>query len=293
MIVQENCPLCSSSSQRNFDVRLFRDHRVVNQLCEDCGLVFQSPRMTPSELDDFYASEYRQVYQGEEGPTKKDLFVQNGRADFLLEMLFDQKITPLHYLDIGCSSGILLRRFRDHFGCDIVGIEPGDAYRNFALKKGFTVYADITDLEITEESKFDLISMAHVLEHLPDPVAYLVDLRKDYLTPSGWLLVEVPNLYSHDSFEIAHMTSYSAKTLEQVLKKAGFQIVILKKHGHPRSKILPLYLTVIAKPSQSVSVSYQVLPERNVRLKRLLGILWRRVVQKLFPQKAWVSIRGS
>jgi len=274
-------------------MRLFRDHQVVNQLCEDCGLVFQSPRMTPSELDDFYASEYRQVYQGEEGPTKKDLFVQNGRADLLQKLLFDQNISPSRYLDIGCSSGILLRRFRDHFGCDVFGIEPGDAYRNFALKQGLTVYADITDMEVTEESKFDLISMAHVLEHLPDPVGYLSDLRNDNLTPSGWLLIEVPNLYSHDSFEIAHMTSFSAKTLEQVLKKAGFQIVELKKHGHPRSKILPLYLTVIAKPVQSLSVRYQVLPERNVALKRRLGILWRRFLQKLFPKKAWVQIKES
>jgi len=269
-------------------MRLFRDHQVVNQLCEDCGLVFQSPRMTPDELDDFYAREYRQVYQGEEGPTNKDLLVQNGRADSLVEMLSNNKVNPTSYLDIGCSSGILLQRFREHFACDVIGVEPGDAYRNYAQKQGLTVYADITD---SQESDFDLISMAHVLEHLPDPVAYLADLRKDYLTPSGWLLIEVPNLYSHDSFEIAHMTSFSEHSLRQVLNKAGFQVVALKKHGHPRSKILPLYLTALAQPQDEGAKEYKVRPEHNVALKRHLGMLWRRILQKLSPQNAWVPIK--
>ncbi|MBC8506414.1 MAG: class I SAM-dependent methyltransferase [Anaerolineales bacterium] len=285
------CPLCLSDKNSLFDQRQFREHQVVNCICENCGLVFQSPRMTADELDAFYAREYRQVYQGEEGPTKKDLFVQNGRADALMEILAQQQVTPTRYLDIGCSSGILLQRFRDHFGCEAIGIEPGDAYRNHAQKQGLTVYADISDLEDTEKPDFDLISMAHVLEHLPDPVGYLADMRKDYLTPSGWLLIEVPNLFSHDSFEIAHMTSFSAHSLGQVLDKAGFQIVVLKQHGHPRSRILPLYLTVLAKPREHGQVRFQVKPERNVALKRRFGLLWRRILQKLFPHKAWVPIK--
>ncbi len=284
----KKCPLCQSEKNFLLDQRQFRGDQVVNRLCENCGLVFQSPRMTPDELDDFYAREYRQVYQGEEGPTKKDLFVQNGRADSLLAILSKNKVNPKSYLDIGCSSGILLQRFRDHFACDVIGVEPGDAYRKYAQKQGITVYEDITDLS---ESGFDLISMAHVLEHLPDPVAYLAELRKDYLTPSGWLLIEVPNLYSHDSFEIAHMTSFSEHTLRQILSKAGFQVVALKKHGHPRSKILPLYLTALVQPQDEGVKEYEVRPERNVALKRRLGMLWRRILQKLSPQNAWVPIK--
>ena len=284
----KNCPLCQSEKNSLFDRRQFRGHQVVNRLCGNCGLVFQSPRMTAGELNDFYASEYRQVYQGEAGPTQKDLFVQNGRAESLLEFISQYQVNPTKYLDIGCSSGTLLKRLQDWFKCEAVGVEPGEAYREYASSQGLTVYADLSDID--ENSEFDLISMAHVLEHLAAPVEYLAEIRKEYLTPSGWLLIEEPNLYSHDSFEIAHMTSFSAHTLSEVFRKAGYEVVAIKKHGQPRSKLLPLYLTILAKPQEGFK-DYEVRVERFVSVKRQLGMLWRRLLQKLFPHLAWVPIK--
>lgn len=49
--------------------------------------------------------------------------------------------------------------------------------------------------------------MAHVLEHLPDPVEYLVPSLKNLIDPAGWHLIEVPNLYAHDSFRPAHLVA--------------------------------------------------------------------------------------
>jgi hypothetical protein len=127
--------------------------------------------------------------------------------------------------------------------------------------------------------------MSHVLEHLPDPVTYLAHLRKVVLVPDGRLLLEVPNLYAHDSFEVAHLVSYSPHTLMQIVEKAGFEIVKLEKHGRPRSKLLPLYLTLLACPAASQTWSLR--PERGVALKRRLGMLRRRIAEKLFPSRAW------
>ena len=132
--------------------------------------------------------------------------------------------------------------------------------------------------------------MAHVLEHLPDPVAFLVELRTEFLSPGGWLLIEVPNLFTHDSFELAHMTSFSAHTLSQVLQKSGFDVIASKQHGQPRSEILPLYLTVLARPQEEHNLSYQVQPEKSVAQKRKIGIFIRRVLQKITPNKAWVPL---
>jgi hypothetical protein len=127
--------------------------------------------------------------------------------------------------------------------------------------------------------------MAHVLEHLPDPVGYLISLREQYLLPQGWLLIEVPNLYCHDSFEIAHLASYSMHTLCQTLLRSGFEIFKHQSHGRPRSELLGLYLTVLAKPGVQVDV---ISPEKMVAQKRQLGMLRRRVLQKLFPKQAWI-----
>ncbi len=96
--------------------------------------------------------------------------------------------------------------------------------------------------------RFDLISLAHVLEHIANPVQYLAGLRQNWLTEEGSLLVEVPNLYCHDSFEVAHLVAYSPHSLTQTLQQAGFEIVVFVQHGRPRSSILPLYLTVLARP---------------------------------------------
>jgi len=286
----QHCPLCGSQASIFFDQREFRGHQVVNRNCDICGLVYQSPRMTAVELDDFYAAQYRQVYQGDVGPTPKDVFVQNGRADSLLKFIADNVSDVARYLDVGCSTGMLLRRFQERYACQVVGIEPGDAYRTYAKAQGLTVYPELAALLPANEARFDLISLAHVLEHLPDPVAFLTNLREQQLTSSGWLLIEVPNLYTHDSFELAHMTSFSAHTLRQVLQKAGFNIVALKQHGRPRSEILSLYLTVLACPQQGENINYVLQLEKNVARKRKNGMLIRRVIQKIAPNKAWVPL---
>lgn len=283
----KKCPLCQSAASAPFDTRQFREHTVTNRVCEKCGLIYQSPRMTAAELDEFYTAEYRQVYQGDQGPTEKDLQTQKGRASALLEFMAGSVPKVNRHLDIGCSAGVLLGQFRDHFGSQPVGVEPGDTYRVYAQARDILVYSKIADLHAADESRFDLISMAHVLEHLPDPVGTLANLREKHLTPEGWLLLEVPNLYCHDSFEIAHLTSFSAHTLRQAVQRSGFEIVKLEAHGRPRSEILPLYLTLLARPGKTTGV---IQPEKYVARKRQLGMFRRRVLQKLFPKRAWISL---
>ncbi len=140
------CPLCHNDTSHHFDTRQFRGNTVHNRICANCGAVFQSPRMGKAELDEFYANEYRQVYQGDQGPTQKDLQTQAGRAASLLKFMSDSVSGVNRHLDIGCSSGILLTTFRDHFGSEPLGVEPGDAYRKHAQAQDLTVFAEIEDL---------------------------------------------------------------------------------------------------------------------------------------------------
>jgi SAM-dependent methyltransferase len=243
--------------------------------------------MSEDELDNFYEQEYRQLYQGSEGPNPKDLIVQQSRAESLLAFIKIKLAYCSRHLDIGCSAGLLMQFFQQYYDCQSVGIEPGAAYRDYARKHGLTVYGSLNELQTAEESRFDLISMAHVLEHISDPVAYLISLRETLLEEDGHLLVEVPNLYAHDSFEVAHLASYSAHTLTQTLQKAGFDIIDLKQHGKPRSKILPLYLTANARLATDPG-SFHLQPESTVKRKRQLGMLRRRLLSKLAPRRAWI-----
>ena len=136
------------------------------------------------------------------------------------------------------------------------------------------------------KKEFDLVTMSHVLEHLPDPCQYLQHLREEVLSADGCLLLEVPNLYAHDSFEIAHLSSFSLHTLRQLVRKAGFELIAYHKHGFPRSRVIPYFLTVLCCPSSSSSQN-KVKQERFVILKRRLGLFRRRVVSRIFPSLAW------
>lgn len=285
------CPLCQDTRHEVFEVTNFRGLEIVNQICTACGFVFQSPRMTADELDDFYAREYRQLYQEDEGPTSKDLKIQNDRAKSLLQFVRSYLPDVVRHLDIGCSAGTLLKTFQDDYGCQAVGVEPGISYRRYTQAQGFDVYPDISQLDLDMGGRFDLISMSHVLEHMTDPVDYLIELQENFLTESGFLLLEVPNLFFHDSFETAHMSAFSAHTLKEALKRSGYSVIAAMQHGKPRSKLLPLYLTVLAHV-EGRDIEFSVNPEKYVRQKRKWGMFARRVIQRLLPNLAWVPVKA-
>jgi 2-polyprenyl-3-methyl-5-hydroxy-6-metoxy-1,4-benzoquinol methylase len=288
-----SCPLCKHPVSELFDQREFRGHPVINRICTSCGFVYQSPRMTQAELDAFYADEYRQLYQGQEGPNPKDLATQKARANHLSTFFTEHGTRNTHHgtrntehLDIGCSAGIFLRHFQKILGTHPTGIEPGKAYREYAQSQGLTVYASLEELPAGK--RFDLISLMHVIEHLPDPVGYLRNLRENVIAPDGWLLLETPNLYAHDCFETAHLTAFSPHTFRQVVEMAGFRVVAFKAHGQPRSDLIPLYLTLLAQPGKEIPGLPK--PESLVALRRRLGFLWRRIATRLAPGRAWKQV---
>jgi len=282
------CLLCNAERSQLFDQRTFEGTSVENRICKACGFVYQSPRMTGAETNDFYAAEYRKLYQGSSDPSPKDLAFQEQRAESVAAFTKKHVKQVARVLDVGCSAGLLMQAYNHTFGCTPVGIEPGNAYRDVAARTGFKTYASLMEMQSAGEARFDLISMTHVLERYPDPLAYLIGLREQYLTPDGSLLLEVPNLYMHDSFEVAHLSSFSAHSLQRMVAKAGFNVMVMEKHGRPRSRILPYYLTVLCCPSTKKMKASQR-PERAVRFKRRMGLLYRRIMSHLFPAQAWNS----
>jgi len=242
--------------------------------------------MTSQEADTFYASEYRKIYQGSSGPNLKDLRMQQLRADSLAVYAGRHIKQVSRHLDIGCSAGLLMQSISHTYQCETVGIEPGEAYREYAMKSGLKIYPSLQEMQAAGKERFDLVTMSHVLEHLPDPRTYLEHLKEEILASDGCLLIEVPNLYAHDSFEIAHLSSFSIHTLRQLVRKAGYEMIAYQKHGYPRSKVIPYFLTVLCCPTLFTSQN-KVRPERFVSIKRSMGLFRRRVISRIFPALAW------
>jgi SAM-dependent methyltransferase len=194
-------------------------------------------------------------------------------------------------LDIGASAGVLLNQFRTNYGCSVSGVEPGKMYREFASTSGVKMVASLEELKASSPDRFDLVSLMHVLEHIPDPITGLRDIREGLMTSDGHLLIEVPNFYAHDSYELAHLACYTRHSLRQLLAEAGFKVIAMRTHGFPRSRLLKLYLTAFAKPASPDDVLVKVKPERFVALKRRLGMIYRRILQKFFPHLTWLPVK--
>ena len=285
------CSLCGSENRSTFARVESFGYPLVYYQCDNCGLIYQSLEESQAADPQFYRETYRKIYQADEEPSEKDLWVQEKRAEHLISIVQDQmNDLPERVLDIGASTGVLLNMMREKFGFKVFGVEPGDAYRAYASQIGIEMFSSIETLIDSDAEKFNLISISHVLEHFADPVSELIKIKGELLDDEGCLLIEVPNFYAHDSYELAHLTCFTSHTLRELLNQAGFRVVFMKKHGIPRSELLNLYLTVLAKASLETEASEQVKKENLVGAKRKLGFLYRRLIQKLFPHKAWLPI---
>jgi SAM-dependent methyltransferase len=246
--------------------------------------------MTQSELEDFYRGEYRLHQGGSEGPTEKDLLVQAARAR-MTARLVGRLLPPVsHQLDLGSSSGALLETFRGHFGCEGVGIEPGEAYRHYSRERGLRVYENLAEVAEAKEGPFDLVTAMHVLEHLPDPVQSLARIRERIMTPEAYLLVEVPNLAEHAALERAHLHAFTPHSLKDAVQQAGFRVVWRRVHGSFRSPVLRLYITVLAHSADAAPpLRHLPLAGPRTRLGRRMGTAKREFFTRRFPDWTWRS----
>lgn len=286
--IVKTCPLCKREKQEFFEFIEDSGEQLTYNICTTCGLVFQSPRMGEAELIEFYRSTYRQKVQNSEAPTEKDIRIQAGRARHLIKFISKELARIQHHLDVGSSIGALVRKVDSIYGCDSIGIEPGDAYRAASQSQGALTYQHLQDLPQRYRNRFDFVSIIHTLEHMPDPVGYLRQLRKDWMTPHAMLLVETPNLFGHLSLELTHLVTFSPQTLRQTLEAAGFEIIKLKSHGEPRSPILRLYTTIIARALPlDVEIHNPHFRPGHVRFQRRLGLWKLHTLTKWFPRWTW------
>lgn len=110
-------------------------------------------------------------------------------------------------LDIGCGTGdFLLAAQKKNWS--VVGVEPNKNPADLANKKlnsESKIYASLDALMNTHQ-KFSIITLWHVLEHVPDYDQYITKI-KTLLNPNGTLIIAVPNF---NSFDAKYYKSYWA-----------------------------------------------------------------------------------
>ncbi|MCH4822487.1 class I SAM-dependent methyltransferase [Gramella lutea] len=133
-------------------------------------------------------------------------------------------------LDFGAGTGEFLNKMKSYYW-DVEGVEPNKFARDLGILKGLNLKSSIVEVE---NKDFDVISLWHVLEHLPDLDQKLIEF-KDLLVKDGLLIIAVPNYNSYDSkyykenwaaWDVPrHLWHFSRDGLRDKISKLGFELI--------------------------------------------------------------------
>ena len=224
-----NCNLCNSNECKLF--KEIDDYRLVK--CKQCGLVYLNPRPTQQEINEEYTAEYHVERLLRQEPKTKEEIEQeinksSGRAKEILRGCGNEG----KLLDIGCSAGFFIACLK-RYGWDVTGIDISQWASKFAREKlGLSVFTGSVE-EIQFNERFDVITMYHTLEHLPDPLRTLRRVS-EIITDDGILIIKGPNLASFDrvwhgenwrGYDLPlHLYHFTPQTYRMILEKASFSV---------------------------------------------------------------------
>jgi len=100
-----------------------------SNICQDCGLIYTSPRFNQKSYLDFYDSQYRKIYTGNHSQSLEKFFQNqqdSGEKIFrYIKENYNSKINSV--LEIGCGMGGILYHFKEN-NCEILGVDFGSKY---------------------------------------------------------------------------------------------------------------------------------------------------------------------
>jgi len=201
--------------------------------CQDCGHFFTQTLGT-TDLGELYENEQYELVD-----TRRSMF---GRLiSFDVESVLRQleRIKPrqngMSILDFGCGKGVFLHLAKERGWC-ATGIETAPKRAEFAQKSyGLNVITHEYSGGAIPGGPFDVITLFHVLEHLPNPREIVQNLVDNNLTANGVLVLEVPRFDSLQSMIAGrtwihldpprHLSHFSTAALSQLVSDLGFRTV--------------------------------------------------------------------
>ncbi len=209
--------------------RIPRDDIVLGfcHTCGSCSLIQPSPVELAARLyDETYTSSNLSVAMGAPSDSKRERYL----------MLIDDLALPKgsSAMEIGCYDGSLLNDLRQD-GFSVTGCEPSPAAKIAQEKYGLLIHNDYFSSKLFDPQKFDLVLIRNVLEHIPDPVEFLVEVGRT-LKPGGAVVIAVPDGQVRiaeailGSFVPEHPNYFGDDSLTSVLEAAGFERVMTESH---------------------------------------------------------------
>jgi len=137
-------------------------------------------------------------------------------------------------LDIGAGTGDFLQYISKH-NWKVSGVEPNEKARNLAKNKNLNLLKDLSSFN---NEKFDVITLWHVLEHIPN-LKEQIEQFHHLLKPNGVLVIAIPNFESYDAkyykeywaaYDVPrHLWHFSKQGIKRLFTKYNF----VQKSIHP------------------------------------------------------------
>lgn len=206
--------------------------------CRSCQFQFKDPPVPQDRLADCYARSAADHWGENLDPRRR-------RFDLLAELL-RQHAPGNRILDVGCSNGEFLASLGSTW--NRFGIEPGKQASARAAQRGITMLGGSVEDLTKSEHTFDAISAIDVLEHTPDPGAFLVPLVQK-LSPGGVLLLLTGDTQSWPwrllggaywyCGMVEHVSFFSRPAIAQLAGRFGLNVVECLRAAHEARSIFP------------------------------------------------------
>ena len=219
-----------------------QDYLVTKEIFEleidkNLDMLITAPR--PQKLTKYYESE---AYVSHHDDSKNIIdkiyqLVKSYTLNTKMKLISKYSNHEKTLLDVGAGTGKFLLKAK-HQKWSTLGIEPNEIARGKASDKGLIIYKELKELDLSE--KFEVITLWHVLEHLPN---LQEDIKKieQLLSPNGTLIIAVPNYKAYDAnYYGAHWSAYDTpRHLWHFSKKSISKL--FNVHGLKVERILPMY----------------------------------------------------
>lgn len=213
-----NCPLCGAYNPSQLIQARFGMQAMIAE-CLVCRVAYQSPR--PSLEASVAYMNWRWQSSDAYVASKHN---QLRRARVQLNLINRQFSQPGRLLDFGSGAGSFVYTACQH-GWNAMGVEISASARQRAK-----LFYNIDLLEEIPKIQFDVVTLWDVIEHLPEPLSTLNQL-KGKLAPGGWIILETGNYESWlrlaekqrwGLYLFDHQFYFSPISLKIMLEKAGY-----------------------------------------------------------------------
>ena len=222
---------------------VYKSEKYIYGRCHECDfLILLNPPDAEDKVD-YTASGYYQRTQSR-GRWLIDsvmaVFISY-RIRLVKKLTRNASLKGMRLLDIGCGKGKFMVSAKRE-GAHVSGLEPTVRSFEFAkLALGDEVQNKMMSKELFSPGTFDVITMWHVFEHIPEP-ALMLEACAHVLRSDGMLVIAVPSykgliarIGGATWFNLdppRHVIHYCASSLTRLLEKNGFNVVEIS-HSYP------------------------------------------------------------